>query len=286
MSFLRFIFLQSPNGCCCMSRNRHYWFRNHSQSAKAQKQNITNYVRRGSEAVALAVWVRVLLPQILGSSPAALPSAAAQPGKGGIAAAGGAAQPQQQQQQPQPQQQLSEASAVKAFGYLDGLLGSPAMKRNMHRGVVVGPDQAPAPLVPPAPLLALLQAVHQPGRLQGDTAVLARSHQVLLGPSDAGHCTSTQHADEPNRLINSRQTVRRLAGLISAIMCLYRMQSILRTIALSGAPDGGFDTAELLRLALDGAAVAEGGADDPLVQSCAQLVVEVLPLLTASLHRL
>ncbi len=53
-------------------------------------------------------------------------------------------------------------------------------------------------------------------------------------------------------------------------------QGILRTIALSGAPDGGFDASELLRLALDSAGTAgSGAAGDPLVADCAALVVEV-----------
>lgn len=51
-------------------------------------------------------------------------------------------------------------------------------------------------------------------------------------------------------------------------------QGILRTIALSGVPDGGFDAAELLRLSLDAAAAAPA-TDDPLVLECAHLVVEV-----------
>ena len=45
-------------------------------------------------------------------------------------------------------------------------------------------------------------------------------------------------------------------------------QAIVRAIALSGAPDGGFDAVEMLRLALDNAAAASSGApDDPLVRS-------------------
>ena len=138
-------------------------------------------LRRSSEGVALAVWVRVLLPQILGSSPAAASSsaAAASPGKVTSAAAGQRSQPQQATQQQQPQQ-LGDATAVEAFQYLDGLLASPVVKRDMQRGIVVRDGQPPAPLVPPGALLALLQAVHQPGRLQGDTALLARSHQVLV----------------------------------------------------------------------------------------------------------
>lgn len=168
--------------------------------------------------MAVAVWVRVLLPQILGSS-AALSSAAVSVGKGGNGAS--ATQPQQPAQQPH---QLSEASAAKAFQYLDGLLGSPAVKRDMHLGVVVRyqwhpsfgmrllldeytctsviamdcgacslrsaarrdclcvwasrENEAPMPLVLPESLVALLQAAHDRGRLQGNTASLARSHQV------------------------------------------------------------------------------------------------------------
>lgn len=179
---------------------------------------------QGSEAVAVAVWVRVLLPQVLGSSSAAALSPAAAPvGKGGSGAS--ATQPQQPPQQPH---QLSEASAAKAFQYLDGLLGSPAVKRDMHLGIVVREGEALMPLVPPESLVALLQAAHDRGRLLGDTASLARSHQ-----------------------------------------------GILRTIALSGVPDGGFDAAELLRLSLDAAAAAPA-TDDPLVLECAHLVVEAL----------
>lgn len=133
--------------------------------------------------MALAVWVRVLLPQILGS-PAPAASAAAAPDRGASAAAADRSQPQQQAPPPQQHPQLSEASAVKAFQYLDGLLGSPAVKRDMARGIVVREGQPPAALVPPAALLALLQAVHQPGRLQGDAALLTRSHQVApLAPA-------------------------------------------------------------------------------------------------------
>jgi hypothetical protein len=133
-------------------------------------------LHRSSEAAALAVWVRVLLPQILGS-PAPAASAAAAPGRGASAATPDRSQPQQQAP-PQQCPQLSEASAVRAFQYLDGLLGSPAVKRDMSRGIVVQEGQPPAALVPPGALLALLQAVHQPGRLQGDAALLTRSHQV------------------------------------------------------------------------------------------------------------
>jgi hypothetical protein len=53
-------------------------------------------------------------------------------------------------------------------------------------------------------------------------------------------------------------------------------QGILRTIALSGVPDGGVDAGEVLRLALDAAAEG-GGAEDPLVVASAHLVIEVEP---------
>ena len=139
--------------------------------------------------MALAVWVRVLLPQILGSTvPAA--SAAAAPSRAANAAAGDRAPGQQPAPQQQPQQ-LSETLTVKAFQYLDGLLASPAVKHDMQSGISVRDGQPPVPLVPPAPLLALIQAVHQPGRLQGDTALLSRSHQVTF-PRCVTSCCSGQ----------------------------------------------------------------------------------------------
>ncbi len=128
-------------------------------------------VRRGSEAVAVAVWIRVLLPQILGPAGAvavASPAAAA-PGKAAAAAA--SASP------PEPPP-LSLAAATRAFKYLDGLLGTPAVKRDMHAGVAARDGEPPAPLVPPASLIALQQAVHGADGLQGEVAVLARSHEV------------------------------------------------------------------------------------------------------------
>lgn len=126
-------------------------------------------LRRGSEAVAVAVWIRVLLPQILGPAGAVAAASAAAPGK--AAAATAAASP------PEPTP-LSLAAATRAFEYLDGLLGTPAVKRDMHAGVAARDGEPPAPLVSPASLIALQQAVHGADGLQGEVAVLARSHEV------------------------------------------------------------------------------------------------------------
>lgn len=113
---------------------------------------------RGSAATAVAVWVRVLLPQIIGcdsleASRPALPiksSAAAAPAGTASSAAAAA---------PADASQLSAASTEKAFAYLDGLLRAPDVKCSISSGVAAcGTDMLP--LVPPSAVIAIAK-VHR-----------------------------------------------------------------------------------------------------------------------------
>lgn len=120
--------------------------------------------RRGSETAAVAVWVRVLLPQITGGPTAAsAPSPAAAPA--GVSGSKAAAVPPsagasaQQQQKQQEQSLLSPASADKAFAYLDELLRSQEVKRGMVTGISVRDGELPLSLVPPSAVVAVAQVI-------------------------------------------------------------------------------------------------------------------------------
>mmetsp|Transcript_6666 Transcript_6666/g.19195 ORF Transcript_6666/g.19195 Transcript_6666/m.19195 type:complete len:682 (-) Transcript_6666:259-2304(-) len=195
---------------------------------------VFNQCARGSETAAVAVWVRVLLPQITGGPTAAsAPSPAAAPA--GVSGSKAAAVPPsagasaQQQQKQQEQSLLSPASADKAFAYLDELLRSQEVKRGMVTGISVRDGELPLSLVPPSAVVAVAQAVHG----QGATPVAAdklRSHR-----------------------------------------------GILRTIALNGAEEGGFDAVELVKLAVDAAGAATGSSpSDPFIKEMSELVAAAL----------
>lgn len=185
---------------------------------------LLNQAARGSAATAVAVWVRVLLPQIIGISFFAVNRPVASSKNAAGSAVGHSAPPVEVSQ-------LSHASSEKAFTYLHGLLRSSDVKLSMAAGVAAGGDQV-LPIVPPSAIVVTAQAVHGIGvdvspelkRTLGEEQDCLRSIAISGSPSafdfgellrsaiDAAGVSPAAEPNDPFIADMAQLTVRALEG--------------------------------------------------------------------------
>ena len=104
--------------------------------------------------MAAGVWVRVLLPQVMG-----LPSLAPDTGSAGGKSAPSSAQTASAVSATQPPavSQLSQASVDRCFAFLDGLLRSADVKHMMVEGLAAANGAGVVPIVPPLAIVSISQ---------------------------------------------------------------------------------------------------------------------------------